>query len=115
MPKAMIYETNNGKDFSDFFKYGHWVPLNDFMIEVYGLYVAAVYGVVFKLHCMDEGVCRASVATIANELGISHSTAKRALAELEQDGLIKRVRGGNRSPVHYKPVPLNDKSLIRFA
>ena len=50
----------------------------------------AVY-MYLKDHADSEGRCRPGIRTIAAELGLSRSTVKRALHDLEQRGYLKKA------------------------
>ena len=50
----------------------------------------AVY-MYLKDHVDSEGRCRSGIRTIAAELGLSRSTVKRALHDLEQHGYLKKA------------------------
>ena len=50
----------------------------------------AVY-MYLKDHADSEGRCRPGIRTIAAELGLSRSTVKRALHDLEQHGYLKKA------------------------
>ena len=49
----------------------------------------AVY-MYLKDHVDSEGRCRSGIRTIAAELGLSRSTVKRALHDLEQHGYLQK-------------------------
>ena len=42
-------------------------------------------------HVDSEGRCRSGIRTIAAELGLSRSTVKRALTNLEQHGYLQKI------------------------
>ena len=44
-----------------------------------------------KDHVDSEGRCRSGIRTIAAELGLSRSTVKRALQDLERHGYLKKA------------------------
>jgi len=53
-----------------------------------------------------DGKCFPSITTVASELKLSKSTVKRALADLEKSGFIRRERryrktGGNSSNMYF--------------
>ena len=50
----------------------------------------AVY-MYLKDHVDSEGRCRSGIRTIAAELGLSRSTVKRALHDLERHGYLKKA------------------------
>ena len=50
----------------------------------------AVY-MYLKDHVDSEGRCRSGIRTIAAELGLSRSTVKRALTDLEQHGYLQKI------------------------
>ena len=57
-----------------------------------------------------DGTCYPAISTIAQDLKISKSTVKRALAELEKEGYIRHERryrktGGNSSNIYYVTRP----------
>lgn len=65
----------------------------------------AVY-MYLKDRCNKEGQCWPAIPTIAEEMGISRSTVRRALIDLEQHGFLRhenrwRENGGKSSNLYY--------------
>ena len=60
--------------------------------------------------CDKDGKCYPAIGTIARELKLSRSTVKRALADLEQSGRLRkeqrwRENGGKSSNLYYLEQP----------
>lgn len=66
-----------------------FTPLSDVVAKKYGITRAAVLGKALRFCRMKDGVCRASLSTIADGLGIDRSTAQRHLESLVDDGYLK--------------------------
>ena len=66
-----------------------FTPLPDSIAETHGLMRAAVFGKVWRYCQMRDGVCKASLETIADGLGIDRSTVSRHIEALCQDKYLK--------------------------
>ena len=66
-----------------------FTPLPDSIAETHGLIRAAVFGKVWRYCQMRDGVCRASLETIAGGLGIDRSTVSRHVEVLCKDHYLK--------------------------
>lgn len=65
-----------------------YVPCSDWLNRTEGLSVSAVFGAIWR-YCCIRGMCNASVATLATNLGISDKTVRRSIKRLKQLGYIK--------------------------
>lgn len=64
-----------------------FVPMFDAVIEQYHDHTrAAVHGAVWRFCQMEDGVCKASLQTIADWIGVNKTTAQRHLEVLVEDG-----------------------------
>ena len=79
---------------------GGFTPLIDSLAELYGIIRAAVYGKVWRYCQMKDGVCRASLETLADGMGVDRSTISRHLAALCEDGYIKDLTPDLRNRPH---------------
>lgn len=68
-----------------------WIPLIDHLVQKYGVTTAAVFGRAWRYCQMWDGVCKASIPTIANDLGLARSTVKIAMQQLCVDGYLQDV------------------------
>jgi DNA-binding transcriptional MocR family regulator len=66
-------------------------------------YSARLVALVLSMH-MDRngGSCFPSLTTLARESGLGRSTVVRALAQIEEAGLIQRVGGSHGKPTRYQ-------------
>lgn len=70
-------------------KLSGFTPIIDMIIPEVGLTGAAVFGVVWR-HCqMRDRVCKASLQTMADKIGVSRATILRKLSELSELGFIE--------------------------
>lgn len=63
-----------------------WTPLMDEISTAHGIVTSAVFGRIWRFCQMEDGVCKASLETIATDLGIDRATVQRhadKLCELE--------------------------------
>lgn len=60
-----------------------YTPCADWMIQEYNLYVALVFGRIYRY-----GKCQATIKTIANSIGVSEKTVERSIKKLEGEKLI---------------------------
>jgi hypothetical protein len=78
-----------------------WIPLIDHLVQKYDLITAAVFGRVWRYSQMWNGVCRASLPTIAGDLNLSRYTVRKAIIRLCEDGyLIDLTPQNNSGRVH---------------
>lgn len=67
------------------------------IVNEHGIFVALVYGAISSYERMDNGSCIVSQKRIANELGLSLSTVKRAFKTLKTAGKITVERDSSRA------------------
>jgi len=87
-----------------------FTPCFDFVSALYDKHFDKVLGRMWRFAQMGDGVCKASVGTIARETGLSVSTVKRIIPILEADRLIK-----DKTPnVKYSPhvYSINEKEIV---
>ncbi len=77
-----------------------FTPLMDVIAKSKGVVRAAVFGKVWRYCQMADGVCRASVTTIANGLGMERSTVQKHLQALCDDGYLEDKTPGRRNSPH---------------
>lgn len=77
-----------------------FTPLMDIVVQDVGLIEAAVYGNVWRYCQMKDGVCRASMQTIADNLSISRRTAMRHIDALCKAGYLKDLTPDLRHKPH---------------
>ena len=83
-----------------------FTPLSDHMVRTYGLIIAAVWGRMWRYSQMQDGVCRASFQTLADDLNMGRATVIRAVARLEADGLLLDTTPNKVKSAHaYKVIP----------
>lgn len=88
-----------------------FTPCFDFISVLYGGNVDRVLGKMWRYSEMSDGVCRASLDTIASELGIGKTTVKRIIPILEQSKMIIDTTPNMRNVPHvYK---INVQEIIR--
>jgi DNA-binding Lrp family transcriptional regulator len=68
-----------------------FTPAPDHLIKLYGYVTALVWGRIWRYCQMSDGVCRAKLETIANELGMSERTIIRHVEPLVVDGFLKDI------------------------
>lgn len=77
-----------------------WIPLIDHLVDKYDLITAAVFGRIWRYSQMRSGVCRASIPTIATDLGLARSTVRLAVVKLTADNYLEDLTPGNHGRVH---------------
>lgn len=87
-----------------------FTPAPDVLIRDYGYITALVWGKVWRYCQMADGVCRASIDRIANELGMSDNTIMRHLKPLCDDGYLYDSTPERRN----KPHIYSDTGKIRI-
>jgi len=68
---------------------GGFTPVIDEIAKEYGLVRSAVFGTVWRYCQMKDGVCKASMSTIAEHLGIDRATVLRHAQALCDSGYLK--------------------------
>lgn len=76
-----------------------WTPLIDYLVKNYGITTAAVFGRMWRYTQMN-GICTASLPTIARELGIARSTVRLAVITLTRDGFLRDLTPNNSGRPH---------------
>ena len=85
---------------------GGFTPLVDSLVEVRGRTFATVWGVLWRYSQMEDGVCKASVESIAARAGVSEKTVRRALSDMVETGYIMDLTPDRRNRPHvYKLTP----------
>ncbi len=77
-----------------------WTPIIDALVDQFGLITAAVFGVAWRYCQMEDGVCRASLETIGNRIGLDKSTVMRHFATLVEHGYLKDLTPEARNRPH---------------
>lgn len=77
-----------------------FTPLLDALVEELGLVAAAVYGVVWRYTRMHDGVCTASLETIAARAGVDRRTALRHIKGLCAAGYLRDLTPSERARPH---------------
>lgn len=68
-----------------------FTPAPDFLIKKYGFVTALVWGRIWRYCQMRDGICRAKIETISEELGMSDRTIFRHIDPLVNDGFLKDI------------------------
>ena len=69
-------------------KVGGYTPVVDSIIQKHGLITAAVFGRAWRYCQMTDGICKASLGTIAKRLNLSSKTISRSIQILCNDGYM---------------------------
>jgi DNA-binding Lrp family transcriptional regulator len=77
-----------------------FTPLPDLLVKRYGLFTAAVFGRMWRYCQMQDGVCRATLDTIASELNVSKMTIIRHIETLVYDGFLKDTTPDRKNKPH---------------
>lgn len=77
-----------------------FTPLPDLLVIKYGVMTAAVWGRVWRYCQMGDGICRASIETIAGGIGVSRMSVIRHIEILVQDGFLKDTTPNLRNRPH---------------
>lgn len=77
-----------------------FTPVIDALVTEVGLVTAVVYGVAWRFCQMEDGVCRASVRTMADMTGINRETIRRHLQTLCDAGYLRDTTPGLRNRPH---------------
>lgn len=77
-----------------------FTPVMDALAQQYGLIGAAVFGKVWRYCQMSDGLCRASMQTIAAGLGIDRTTAHKHVDALVLDGYLIDMTPDRRNAPH---------------
>ena len=84
-----------------------FTPLFDGVVSRHGMVAAAVYGAIWRYCQLRNGVCYASLASLAARLGLNRSTVQRQIARLIEAGLLEDRTPGLRNRPHvYRALPL---------
>lgn len=87
-----------------------FTPAPDVLIKSYGYVTALVWGKVWRYCQMADGVCRASIDRLAEELGMSDNTIMRHVGVLEEGGYLYDSTPERRN----KPHIYSDTGKIRI-
>src|SRR5690606_32860886 len=63
-------------------------PCPDVLVEKYSHTTAVIWGKIWRFAQMDEGVCRASILRLAEELNLDPKTIAKHITTLEEDGYV---------------------------
>ena len=77
-----------------------FTPVIDSIAREYGLIRSAVFGRMWRYCQMQDGVCRASMETISEDLGIDRATVLRHAQELVNDGYLEDTTPDLRNRPH---------------
>lgn len=77
-----------------------FTPVIDVLAREVGLVTAVVYGVVWRYCQMKDGVCHASIETVAGHIDISPKTARRHIKTLCEHGYLKDTTPNVRNKPH---------------
>ncbi len=87
-----------------------FTPCPDILVEKYSHTTALVWGKIWRYCQMKDGVCRASIQRLANELGLSDVTLEKHIKLLEKDGYVKDLT----PDVRHKPHEYEDTGKLRL-
>jgi hypothetical protein len=77
-----------------------FTPIIDVVADKMGLIPAAVYGVVWRYCQMRDGVCYATLETLAGHLGCDAATIQRHIRKLCEQGYIRDMTPSLRNSAH---------------
>jgi hypothetical protein len=77
-----------------------FTPLPDLLVKRYGLFTAAVFGRMWRNCQMQDGICRATLDTLASELNISKMTIIRHIETLVYDDFLKDTTPDRKNKPH---------------
>jgi DNA-binding Lrp family transcriptional regulator len=77
-----------------------FTPLPDLLVKRYGLFTAAVFGRMWRYCQMQDGVCRASLDSIAKDLNVSKMTIIRHVETLVYDGFLRDTTPDRKNKPH---------------
>lgn len=77
-----------------------FTPAPDVLIKRYGFVTALVWGRIWRYCQMEEGVCRARLEKIAEEIAVSGRTVIRHIDPLVNDGYLKDLTPDLRNKPH---------------
>jgi len=78
-----------------------FTPLLDNIVDEFGVVTAAVFGVVWRYCQMEDKICRASIAKIADRVKISERTVIRHLQTLCENGYLQDLTPDVRNKPHF--------------
>lgn len=81
-------------------KIGGFIPVIDAIVQDVGLIQAVVYGRVWRYCQMDDGICRASLQTIADNIGLSYRTVLNHIKALCAAGYLEDTTPTLRNKPH---------------
>lgn len=77
-----------------------FTPCPDVLVEAYSLTTALVWGKVWRYSNMPDGVCKASVLRLADEMNITPKTLAKHIKILERDQYIRDTTPDARNKPH---------------
>ncbi len=77
-----------------------FTPVIDIMVKEIGLMPALIYGRVWRFCRMEDGVCTASLDTIAGYIGVSRKTVERHIKTLCDGGYLRDMTPDRRHKPH---------------
>jgi DNA-binding MarR family transcriptional regulator len=78
-----------------------FTPIIDGLAQETSFFTAAVFGVIWRYCQMEDGVCHASLETIAKKLGIGRSTVCKHLKILVEKNYLKKGKTQKGMPITY--------------
>lgn len=79
---------------------GEFTPVSHSLARELGVICALVYGAIWRYSKMDDGICYASLGTIAGDLHIDRTTVLRAIRKLSANGYVTDQTPGRRNSTH---------------
>jgi len=77
-----------------------WTPVIDAIVLAHGATAALVFGRVWRYCQMRDGLCSASLGTIAGDLGMSRDTIRLAVKLLVEKGFLRDLDPGENAYAH---------------
>ena len=77
-----------------------FTPVIDCLVKEYGLVTAAAFGRIWRFCQMENGVCQASLETLASEIGLDKATIMRHAKKLVEGGYLKDLSPDLRNHPH---------------
>jgi hypothetical protein len=78
----------------------NFTPLFDVLTSKYGLITSAIFGRIWRFCQMTDGVCKASLDTLAEHLNLNRATVMRRIKILVSDGYLDDLTPGLRNHPH---------------
>ncbi|MDR3577046.1 MAG: helix-turn-helix domain-containing protein [Anaerolineaceae bacterium] len=89
-----------------------WTPIYDEIVQKHGIITAAVFGIIWRYSQMRDQVCRASINSLADKLGVNRLTVIRHINLLLAEGLIQDRSPRYRNRPHvYVVTPLGSNLI----